>query len=102
MAGFSVTMKRARLPRGLTTVTLGLGLALAGATTATAQTDPSQELALRYAPVVRLVTQTEECGPGEPYEPTNVDVLLGNPDVAVRGPWAGNDLIKIAPTGNDL
>ena len=28
-----------------------------------------QALAERFAPVVRLVEQVEECGPGEPYEP---------------------------------
>ena len=34
-------------------------------------------LADRFAPVVRLVTQDEECGPGEPYRPIDVDVLFG-------------------------
>jgi hypothetical protein len=37
--------------------------------TAPASADVSDEraLAARFAPVVRLVEQTEECGPGEPY-----------------------------------
>ena len=61
-----------------------------------------QTLAERYAPVVRLVEQPEECGPGEPYEPTNVNLLFDNPTVALRGPWNRTDLIKIAPTAKDL
>jgi hypothetical protein len=61
-----------------------------------------QALADRYAPVVRLVTQTEECGPGEPYEPMDVNALFGAPTVALRGPWSADDLVKIGPTANDL
>ena len=65
---------------------------------------PSEEqaLAARYAPVVRLVEQTHECGPGEPYEPTDVDALFGQPTVALRGPWNGLDLVKIGPVASDL
>ena len=59
-------------------------------------------LAERYAPVVRLVEQTEECGPGEPYVPTDVDVLFDEPTVALRGPWNGTDLVKIGPAATDL
>jgi hypothetical protein len=59
-------------------------------------------LAMRYSPVVRLVEQPEECGPGEPYEPTDVDVFLGEETVALRGPWRTTDLVKIAPTAEDL
>ena len=42
-------------------------------------------LAQRFAPEVRLVEQVEECGPGEPYVPTDIDVLLDEPTVAFRG-----------------
>ena len=28
-----------------------------------------------------------ECGPGEPYEPIDVDLLFDEPTVALRGPW---------------
>ncbi len=59
-------------------------------------------LAERYAPVVRLVTQAEDCGPGEPFVPTDVDSLLGNDTVALRGPWTTDDLVTIAPIGEDL
>ena len=39
---------------------------------------PAQRaLAAKYAPVVRLVTQPKECGPGEPYRPLDVNLLFG-------------------------
>jgi hypothetical protein len=59
-------------------------------------------LAERYAPVVRLVTQQKECGPGEPYDPMDVNALFGEPTVALRGPWSADDLVKIGPTAQDL
>ena len=52
--------------------------------------------------MVRLVEQLEECGPGEPYEPTDVDLLFDEPTVALRGPWNPADLVKIAPAAEDL
>ncbi len=66
---------------------------------------PEDETALaeRYAPVVRLVEQTEECGHGEPYEPTDVDLLFDDEStVALRGPWLRSDLVKIAPSAEDV
>ena len=57
-----------------------------------------RDLAERYAPVVRLVTQAKECGPGEPYRPVDVNVLFGADTVSLRGPWNRTDLIAIAPT----
>ena len=79
-------------------VCLAGALALAGAALA----GPEEDLAARYAPVVRLVEQPEECGPGEPYIPTDVDVLFDEPTVALRGPWNRTDLVKIAPEAADL
>ena len=70
--------------------------------TARASTGDEQALAKRYAPVVRLVEQKEECGPGEPYDPIDVNALFGQPTVALRGPWNGSDLVKIGPTAHDL
>src|ERR1700756_1763081 len=64
--------------------------------------DPEAKLAYRYAPIVRLVAQPKPCGHGEAFVPTNVDLVLGNPDVALRGPWDKTNLIKVAPTGADL
>jgi hypothetical protein len=64
--------------------------------------DASLALAKRYAPVVRIVAQKEPCGHGEAYVPTNVNLVLGNPDVAFRGPWDKTNIIKVAPTAQDL
>jgi hypothetical protein len=69
---------------------------------APASVGDERALAERYAPVVRLVQQTEECGPGEPYRPMDVDALFGQPTVSLRGPWNASDLVKIAPTAHDL
>ena len=67
-----------------------------------ADTASEDALAQKYAPVVRLVAQPEECGPGEPFIPTDVDVLFDEPTVAFRGPWNRTDLVKIAPVATDL
>ncbi len=61
-----------------------------------------RELAERYAPVVRVVTQEKACGPGEPYDPIDVDDLFGQPTVAFRGPWQLDDLVKVGPEAIDL
>ena len=68
-----------------------------------ASADRAQEKALaeRYAPVVRLVSHTN-CAPGKPYLPINVNLLFGEPTVALRGPWGSGDLVKIGPTAEDL
>jgi len=71
-------------------------------TTARADGSDEQALAKRFAPVVRLVEQKDECGPGEPYRPLDVDALFGQPTVALRGPWNAADLVKIGPTADDL
>jgi len=76
-------------------------LAAFAASTAASASD-EQTLADRYAPVIRLVHQDEECGPGEPYRPLDVNALFGQPTVALRGPWNGTDLVKIGPTAKDL
>lgn len=77
-----------------------LGVAVAGP--AGAADDPEQALAEKFAPVVALVDQDQDCGPGEPYQPTDVDVVLGNPSVALRGPWDDDQHIVAGPTAGDL
>jgi hypothetical protein len=64
--------------------------------------DAQLQLARKYAPVVRLVAQDEPCAHGEPYVPTDLDVVLGSSDVALRGPWDRVNIIKVGPTGADL
>ena len=82
---------------------LFFALALVWAPRAAADLADEQALAERFAPVVRLVEQEEECEPGEPYDPLDVELLLDEePTVALRGPWSGADLVKIGPSGEDL
>jgi Vacuolar protein sorting-associated protein 62 len=78
------------------------GLVSAVATSPAAAADPATRLALRYAPVVRLVEQTKPCGHGEPFRPMDVNAVLGNPEVALRGPWSGANIVEVAPTARDL
>jgi hypothetical protein len=85
-------------------VTLILLVALAALVLAPAgAADRAQEQALaeRYAPVVQIVARNN-CEPGKPYLPLNVNLLFGEPTVALRGPWGSGDLVKIAPTAKDL
>src|SRR4051812_35003624 len=64
--------------------------------------DPASQLAEKWSPVVRLVAQPEPCAHGEPYEPDDVAVVLGTPDVALRAPWGSGTVVKIGPVGADL
>ncbi len=61
-----------------------------------------QALAKKFAPIVRIVELQDECGHGEPYIPTDVDLLFGDQTVALRGPWNRTDLVKIGPSAKDL
>jgi hypothetical protein len=51
---------------------------------------------------VRLVAHAGDCGHGGPYTPIDVDLLFGEPTVALRGPWSGAGVVKIGPTAQDL
>ena len=82
-------------------LTAGL-LAVAWPSPASASLSDQTALAKRYAPVVRLVAQDYDCGSGESYEPMDINALMGNATVALRGPWGGSDLVKIGPTAHDL
>jgi hypothetical protein len=77
-------------------------LGLVAAPVAAADLGDEQALSERHAPIVRLVEQTDLCGDGEPFVPTDVDQLLGDETVALRGPWNRTDLVKIGPTAEDL
>jgi hypothetical protein len=78
--------------------TVAATLALAGPARADLAKD--RALAKRYAPVVRLVAGGEGCS-GLHYVPIDVDLLFGEPTVALRGPW-GDDLVGIAPKEREL
>ena len=75
---------------------------LIGAPSAWASTDAEAQLAARFAPEIRLVDEPPQCGEGEPYVPIDVDGLFDQPTVALRGPWGGNDLVKVGPAAGDL
>jgi hypothetical protein len=80
-------------------------LALVVAPAAAADLQDEQALAERHAPVVRLVQQQDVddvCSYGEPFVPTDIDLLLEEPTVALRGPWNRTDLVKIGPVADDL
>jgi hypothetical protein len=91
-------------PRTRRLVTLALALVAALIVVAAAGGGIADETALaeKYAPIVRLVEQPVECGPGEPYVPMDVDALFGQSTVALRGPWNRTDLVMIGPTAEDL
>jgi hypothetical protein len=76
--------------------------ALAAAPAAAADLADERALAERHAPIVRVVEQTDDCGYGEPFVPTDIDRILGQDTVALRGPWSRTDLVKIGPVADDL
>lgn len=61
-----------------------------------------RELAERHAPIVRLQLQEVPCGHGEPYQPTDVDGVLGSQEVVLRGPWDDVNVVAVAPAGTEL
>ena len=67
-----------------------------------ARADAEDDLAQRFAPIVRLVDQPEPCGPGEPYEPSDIDAFMNEDTVALRGPWNPTDLVQIGPSAATL
>ena len=88
--------------RGRALLPVLLLAALVAAPSAAADLADEQALAERYAPIVRLVEQQDVCSYGEPFIPTDIDLLLDEETVALRGPWNVTDLVKIAPTADDL
>ncbi len=89
-------------PRSGTWLALALLVLSAWCAVAGAQTAAEAELARTYAPVLRVQDQPEACGPGEAYEPIDVDRILDSPEVALRGPWDRTNIAKIGPTAEDL
>ncbi len=72
-----------------------------------AQTDPAQQLADRWAPLAVLRDQSAPCDrSGEGYFPVSVESVLGNPDIALKiadGDSSATDtIIKMAPTAQDI
>ena len=84
------------------TLLVGVAVLVGLAAPSVARATAEEDLAARYAPVVRLVEQAQQCGYGESYEPIDVDLLFDEPTVALRGPWNRIDLVKIGPAAEDL
>src|SRR6185503_20503467 len=65
--------------------------------------DPAEiELAEKYAPVMRLKADDDRCENGAPFRPLDVDLLFGNDEVVLRGPWDDVNVVKVAPVATDL
>ena len=90
-----------RLPR-LVLAPFAIAAALVAVPVAGGDLGDETALGAKYAPVVRLVAQAQDCGYGESYEPIDVDSLFDEPTVSLRGPWNPIDLVKIAPGASDL
>ena len=79
---------------------------LPAAPTVSAQADDegdAQELVERYAPIVMLRTQEEPCdSDGEPFAPMNVELVLDNPQIALRQVGNGDPTVMRAPGAADL
>ena len=78
--------------------------ALVAAGAAAAQPTPAEvRLAETYAPVMKLSEPPRACEESSPYQPTDVDAaILGNDEVALRGPWDRTNVVAIGPTGERL
>jgi hypothetical protein len=76
--------------------------ALILAPAAAADLADERALAEKYVPVVRIVEQEDVCGYGEPFIPTDIDLLLDEQTVALRGPWNVTELVEIGPSADDL
>ena len=80
-----------------------LGLSLFAPSRSVAQVSaPEIALASEYSPVVRLKEHRDACGQGVPYVPVDVDLLMGNDEIALRGPWDRTNIVRVAPTASDL
>ncbi|MGI9604432.1 MAG: hypothetical protein ACR2QE_21305 [Acidimicrobiales bacterium] len=67
------------------------------------EADLEQELAERWAPVYLLKAQEAECdADGEQYEPTSVEIVLDNDEIALRQVSPGDPVVGFGPSAADL
>lgn len=79
--------------------TLGLVMVAGGASAQGDEPDDDLlELAERFAPRIVVREQSQECGPGEPFQPTAVSDVLGRDDVTLTQ----DDQTSQAPSSLDL
>ncbi len=81
---------------------VALGLSAPSAT-AQAPTEPAEQLAERYAPVLKIREQTEECDTGgERFGPVSVDSVLDNDQILLRQVGANDPVMMSGPGAADL
>jgi hypothetical protein len=89
----------------LTFVTAVVGLSI-GDVAVAAPSDPLADermLAERYAPVIVVKQQDDACDTeGEPFRPASVDIVIGNPEVALRQVSNGDPVATRGPSAADL
>ena len=67
------------------------------------QDSAAQQLAERHVPVVMLRAQAHDCdADGEPFTPMNVDLVLDNPQVALRQVGNGDTTVMRGTRAADL
>ena len=67
------------------------------------QSTADEELAAKYAPIVYLREQQEECDSGgEAYDPASVEIVLDNPAVTLRRDARGRPVEVESPGAKDL
>ena len=86
-------------PRGSALCAALAAITLAASPAAAAGLADETALAERFAPVVRLVEQAEECGPGEPYRADRRRAALRRADRRAARAVEPVDLVKIGPGG---
>ncbi len=83
------------------TLSLAGGSNVVAAPSAPAATvDAATQLAERFAPYVAIQQQDAQCGPGEAFQPDDVNTILSQPDVVLRD--SSGRVIVTAPTAADL
>ena len=102
VAAASGRMRRPVVVAMALTVLLGVLTAAPGASAAE-PTEDERALAERFAPVIRVKEQDEPCDTnGEPFVPTSVEIVLDNPEVALRQVSRGDPVVMRAPGASDL
>ena len=90
-----------RVAAALLILLAAIVLADSGGAAAQEAGSAEQELAEKWAPIVQIREQEEECDrDGEGWEPTNVDIVLGNPEVVLRD--VDDEVVVEGPTAADL
>lgn len=112
-SGRSLTARRAgahRLAWGVVaTILTTLAVGTSGTIVEARDAEPAdaesaaQQLVERFAPIIMVKEQSDSCDTeGEPYLPTSVDVVLDNPEVALRQVGRGDVVMTWAPSARDL